>query len=264
MSLESGPEKASSSTVGASAGGFCQLIRLTGRGRISSSAQSGQGIDDRMLAEIVNLHIRPGNRALRILHDVIADIHAPVPENVFQTGGMLDGRVIQQQTTTARLAKGIGQFFEVQGSKTGSVGPAMMRRLQSSGTGLSPNKTSGFNCNIILCQDGGEFQIAGVAAVGWRRLAVALKKIGFKRLGIFKREQGGREHHFAQERDRLFPEFAFLFVGNLFERVFGQGVAGNDFGKRPPPQSKMMRFLSVGELSLYCALIFSASPASRT
>ena len=140
----------------------------------------------------------------------------------------------------------------------------MMSRLQSAGTGLSPSKSERFHLNVILRQDGGEFQITGVAAVGERRFAVALQKIRFERLGV-DRAASNMEVNiiFALKRNRLAPEFAFLFIGNLFERVLGQRVAGNDFGA-VPSQSKMMRFLSVGELSLYCALIFSASPASRT
>ena len=65
-----------------------------------------------MLAEIVNLHIRSGNRVLRILHDIGADIDAPVPENVFQTGGMLDGRVIEQQEQPSALRKVLVNFLQ--------------------------------------------------------------------------------------------------------------------------------------------------------
>ena len=60
-----------------------------------------------------------------------------------------------------------------------------------------------------------------------------LQEIRFKRLGVFQREQGGREHHFAQKRDRFFPEFAFLFIGNFLVCIFGDAVAGNYFGQTP-------------------------------
>ena len=96
---------------------------------------------------------------------------------------------------------------------------------------------------------------------------MALEKIRLERMGVFEREQHRGEHFFAAKGNRLAPEFKLppivIFGRHLFEFELRQRVAVGDFDAAAP-ESKITRFLSAAESSLYCALTFSASPASRT
>ena len=59
--------------------------------------------------------------------------------------------------------------------------------------------------------------------------AMTLQVIGLKRFGSAHDDHARREYLLAVEGRELAPVLAFLFVGHLFEREFGEGVAAHDF-----------------------------------
>ena len=87
--------------------------------------------------------------------------------------------------------------------------------------------------NVVLRQNGGEFQVTGFAVVGERWFTMAVQKIRLERVGFSDSQQHGGKHHLTTKRDRLAAEFELLFVRGWLhgiQPVLRQRVTVGPFG----------------------------------